>query len=220
MAGYVLYFPGPPAPLAERFPACQASDLLDQTPQWQPVAPGPDGGAGMLATWPSENRRSGTARELVAIHTWHPCRPNKRTGLGKGAYWIGLDRTRPVRPDDLARCKLHPGYVVRLADGQHWQIPSAAGLPHIVALDEAGGVLAHRAAPRDLVGMELACACSERPGLAPATAHLADRPREVDRGRACREKRRRAKKNDLWLLKRAEENAAASGPKAPAKTAT
>jgi hypothetical protein len=34
-----------------------------------------------------------------------------------------------------------------------------------------------------------------------------------------REKKRRAKKNDLWLVKRAEENAAQSGPKA-AKTAT
>lgn len=35
-----------------------------------------------------------------------------------------------------------------------------------------------------------------------------------------REKKRRTKKNDLWLQKRALENAAASEPKTPPKTAT
>jgi hypothetical protein len=35
-----------------------------------------------------------------------------------------------------------------------------------------------------------------------------------------REKKRRTKKNDAWLEKRAQENAAQSAPKAPAKTAT
>jgi hypothetical protein len=35
-----------------------------------------------------------------------------------------------------------------------------------------------------------------------------------------RQKARRAKKNDEWLLKRAEENAAAGKPKIPPKTAT
>ncbi len=35
-----------------------------------------------------------------------------------------------------------------------------------------------------------------------------------------REKKRRAKKNDQWLFNRAVENAAASEPKTPPKTAT
>jgi hypothetical protein len=35
-----------------------------------------------------------------------------------------------------------------------------------------------------------------------------------------RQKRRRAKKNEAWIQKRAEENAAADEPRVPPKTAT
>lgn len=43
--------------------------------------------------------------------------------VADGKLWIGLDKVRPTRPNDLRRKTLCSGYDVKLEDGYPWQIP-------------------------------------------------------------------------------------------------
>jgi hypothetical protein len=45
------------------------------------------------------------------------------TEIEPGKTWIGIDRTQPVRPDDVARRQQQQGYFIKLDDGQRWLLP-------------------------------------------------------------------------------------------------
>jgi hypothetical protein len=55
--------------------------------------------------------------------------PAGRHSRGKsssaGAYWVGVDRERPVRPEDIERAEPFAGHLVPLDDGQIWTVPTA-----------------------------------------------------------------------------------------------
>lgn len=47
----------------------------------------------------------------------------------KADYWIGYEKDRPVKPDDLLRKEFIAGHTVKLLDGNEWTIPTARSFP-------------------------------------------------------------------------------------------
>ncbi|MDQ3288913.1 MAG: hypothetical protein M3Q42_11785 [Pseudomonadota bacterium] len=146
MSGYLLYFPGNAGILADPLAACGLADLArDRGPEVVPIERGPDGRPGRLATWRGGNAASDVPPLILPSQDWQPCRP--ASGLAEGAYWLGFDRQRPVKPQDLQRDKLHAGYWLKLHDGQEWHVPAATHLPHTHGLGPGGGY-ARQVAPQ------------------------------------------------------------------------
>lgn len=134
-----LYFPGEQAPLADVLGPRGLADLgRDKGPEVAPIDRGPDGKRGMLAVWRTGDAARDVPLSLLPGWDWQPCRPQKKQGLAKGAYWVGFNPKRPPRPEDVARTPLYPGYWTRLRDGHQWHIPAAAKLPHCHALGPDG----------------------------------------------------------------------------------
>jgi hypothetical protein len=137
MAGYLLWFPGKQGISNRTLIDCGLSDLArDKGPEWVPLDCGPDKNAGMLALWRRGDSANDPVPALLPSQDWQPCR---RAGeVPAGAYWVGIDRKRPVTPADIARSQQHAGYWVTMHDGQSWHCPSVELLPNLHGLNEAG----------------------------------------------------------------------------------
>jgi len=84
------------------------------------VARGPDkSGAGVIFGDPERV-------EQGRIGFW-PDRQRWRKYPGRAGVYVGLDRERPPKPQDLARRDQLSGHLVELADGQKWLAPIARG---------------------------------------------------------------------------------------------
>jgi hypothetical protein len=137
---YWLYFPGTTGITNEHLERVGLADLArGQAPVWFEPERGPDGKRGMCCTW---QRGNGDDPPLAMLpsQAWTPCRPATIPGgtLAKGAYWVGIDRDRPPRPEDLERKEVFCGHTVPLRDRQGWTVPTAVRLPHTHGLGEDG----------------------------------------------------------------------------------
>jgi hypothetical protein len=82
-------------------------------------------GQGSLAYW----HQKGVAPVLdTSLYDWT---------RGKG-FSLGVLTGQRVTPDDVQRDTVRPGYWITCADGQRWQIPAAAKLPHRHGLNADG----------------------------------------------------------------------------------
>lgn len=81
-------------------------------PTWAPMAPGPDGQAGVVLG----------LSDAAPVHAAGDVRWTRMAGL---AVWLGLLNAAPPGPADLARPEGLPGHRVRLGDGAEWLIPAA-----------------------------------------------------------------------------------------------
>jgi len=96
------------------------------------TAKGPDNGGGfVLGPAPGPNAVNRDVQE------WMPA-PGKR-------YWVGVARSDPPKPCELARDEQLPGHPVKLGDGNEWLIPVAR---RYVTMDGDSGWI--RALPRSL----------------------------------------------------------------------
>lgn len=119
---FAIYFPGKTGATVEHFRAADLHDLLDDdSPSFADLAPGPDGGHGMAATW-------SPGPIIPAAIDW----------TKSGGVWLGKTAEQKLAPADFQRRQLHYGADVRMADGHEWHIPIARQLPHLLALDDAG----------------------------------------------------------------------------------
>jgi hypothetical protein len=137
---YYLYFPGATGITDEHLARCGLEDLArGQSPTWFEPPRGPDGKRGMACTWLRGNGDD-PPLGIVESQKWTPCRPAAIPGgkLEAGAYWVGVDRERPVRPEDIERAEPFAGHRVPLDDDQIWTVPIARRLPHCHGLDDRG----------------------------------------------------------------------------------
>ena len=150
MAGYSIYIPRGPSPLAAALASVGLEQLLaegDPQPDASEVLDnGPDGGAGVLFAWRHGDPRTDPPMNVDG-QTWTPAKPNPERDLAADRFWIGTDPDRPVTPDDIARPHPMAGTFRPLADGQVWRIPQARFLPHPHGLDDEGR-FARRVDPR------------------------------------------------------------------------
>ncbi len=143
MAGYLLYLPGRrgcnPSMIAEHGLATLCGE---DTPMFRDVLEhGPDGGNGVLCYWEHMNSPERNHEPAIVDTTRQEWRPAKANGDQQaGRYWIGWDKSRPVRPSDILRRRSHVSTPVILEDGNEWLIPIAKQLPQVLGLDERGMV--------------------------------------------------------------------------------
>jgi hypothetical protein len=140
MAGFLLWFPGKSGITNQTLDDCGLADFhRDKGPEWFPLESGPDRRGGLLAIWRTGEQGRDPSPAILPTQDWQPCRANQAIGLAKGAYWIGLDKQRPLQPSDIQRSgELHPGYWLKLSDGQEWHVPTANMLPHTHGIGEDG----------------------------------------------------------------------------------
>jgi hypothetical protein len=131
----------------------------DKGPEWcQVLQNGPDGGRGMVGMWRTNHPELDPLWGVqLDKQKWLPGPANKN-GRKKGDFWIGWETERPPKPDDLRRAKMHSGGYVTLRDGNHWLIPEAIQLPHLVGIDEDTGDVALQYSPE----YESFCRASEQ----------------------------------------------------------
>lgn len=101
----------------------QMSDVLDH---------GPDGGPGLLFTWPGS---------LPAYQpegqTWFAAKPDPERSLAAGRFHWGYPTDAPPTAAGLLRTTLLKGRLIDLAD-QAWVMPNILLLPHHFILDDQG----------------------------------------------------------------------------------
>lgn len=93
---------------------------------------GPDGGPGLLFTWPGSlpAYRPGELQ-------WFAAKPDKVANLAAGRFWWGFDPANPPTADELLRDVTLKGkpYAWR---GSVWLVPNVLLLPHRFELDDEG----------------------------------------------------------------------------------
>lgn len=92
---------------------------------------GPDGNRGCIATW-----RGVMPVVEMESQQWIPAvayegQPAKR-------YWVGIDRKKKPRPDQLLRSMPLHGHPVQMGDGDLWTLPPIHGLPQKLSLTDTG----------------------------------------------------------------------------------
>ncbi len=135
MASYLLFLPNTkgadPAQLAR---VGLASLHADRGPEFAECFDGPEG-CGNLAFWSVK----GVSPVLQAKeYDWTPAPADKALGLPQKRFWLGVPKGQKVTPDACQREAKRPGYWILAADGQQWEIPAAAKLPHKHGLNEQG----------------------------------------------------------------------------------
>ncbi len=145
MAHFLLYFPGVTGANPKHFVDVGLENLLGENEPgpsfFDVINGGPDGGAGMIATWldpaaPEKNPRAGNFPDE---QHWQPAKPDPERNFSlAGRYWLGWEKARPPRPLDLARVNQIAGVSIELGDGQEWMLPNAFRLPHRFDLDDSG----------------------------------------------------------------------------------
>lgn len=96
--------------VAGPFVDCRPGEFA--SPELRTTGPGNHGGT-ILDPAPPD-RRSPRCGFYPDAQEW--------TDLGNGV-WIGRDLLSPLKPADVARRAIHPGYDVRLASGDRWTVP-------------------------------------------------------------------------------------------------
>jgi hypothetical protein len=102
-------------------------DLVDGTQSSTAIDVGPDGGPGVVWGWELQSDTI-VPQYKPEQQTWHQ---SEEIGEWKeGRYWFGFYKDRPVTPEKLLRKKIFQSMEIELGDGNHWQVPIAAYLPH------------------------------------------------------------------------------------------
>lgn len=86
---------------------------------------GPDGGPGIVFSWPQGAR--GPIAYLPDQQEWTPADAEDEKPAGR--YWVGFFRGQPPTPNDLAWPTQFDGAMTKLGDGNQWNIPVAGKLP-------------------------------------------------------------------------------------------
>ncbi len=123
MASYLLYLPdckGADSAHLDRYGLGELA--ADRAPEFAECF---SFGQGSLAYW----HQNGVSPVLdTTLYDWKK---------GKG-FSLGVLKGQQVTPDAIQRDVVRPGYWIACADGQRWQIPAAAKLPHRHGLDAEG----------------------------------------------------------------------------------
>lgn len=139
MSGFLLWFPGKRGASNDVLAACGLGAFTrDRFPEWFTLERGPDGRPGQLALWRTGDAATDPAPAILPSHDWQPCRADKAHGVEAGAYWLGLDRESPLRPEAIEHRTLFGGYWLKLRDNQQWHVPCARLLPSIHGLGDDG----------------------------------------------------------------------------------
>ncbi len=140
MASYLIFIKGANTATAKnRLIECGLEDLGIDNLMITHVEQGPnaDRNSGALCGW-----LKGSSDDPVMIvsdsQTWLSLPANGNRP--EGEVWIGFEKTRPIRPKDLARKQMMPGTNIRLRDGQEWLIPAAQQLPRTLGLGSEGEI--------------------------------------------------------------------------------
>jgi hypothetical protein len=137
MAGFVLFIPKVTGANPQHVARVGLGELLaDGAPEFADCT-GPENARGVVCGWRTGNADSDPALSPVGL-TWTPAKADKRRGLKAKRFWIGVDPSRPLRPEDIERKTQYDGYAVKLADGNLWHIPAAVNLPHKAGLNDDG----------------------------------------------------------------------------------
>ena len=125
---YLLYFPGHTGITNEHLARAGLADLArDRAPEWfEPAGRGPDGGRGVYCTWRNGDAATDPPLDFHDGQQWQP--------VEGASYWIGFDRERPPRPEDLERKAPIAGYGVTLLDNRTWCVPSVSCLGQVARL--------------------------------------------------------------------------------------
>lgn len=149
MASYLIYIPGVQGAKNDHLEKLGLASLcVDSSPEWMDVLQhDPDGGHGLVACW----RRAEDSNPSFGVQDsqdWTASPPDPDLKLDAGAYWIGIERDRPVVPADLENTNRHYSAEVLLCDGNWWAIPIASRLPHRHGLNHHTGEKYRRVAPQ------------------------------------------------------------------------
>lgn len=153
MPGYVIFLPHKTGQDPRYLTDVGLGDLLaDGAPEFLQVDSGPGGNPGVLARWSSPEYPDRAPTWSIEHHTFTPFGSNLRAtphvetaaDLAEVDFWLGHEKGKPPRPEDLERRRLRAGPRVRLADGQEWQIPVAQMLPRVLGLGKPRPTDAYR----------------------------------------------------------------------------
>ncbi len=151
MASYAIFIPGVQGSKPEHLINVGLGSLCRHGgDSWADVLRGgPDGRAGMYASWPTGvQERDMPIGIQQGIH-WVP-EVVDPDGDYAPRFWIGWDPERPVRPEDIAHKQQYPGSPVKLADGHEWLIPESSRLNMRLRRNGKGGI--ERIVPPEMKG--------------------------------------------------------------------
>lgn len=142
---YSLFIPQVTGANPRHLDAVGLGDLLrpgDVGPQMADIVDhGPDGGPGLLFTWPG----SIPAYQPQGMN-WYAAKPDPERGLPAGRFHWGFQNDAPPTPHDLLRTNPFRGRVIDLGsdtrqpttDNSPWLMPNITLLPHNFILDDTG----------------------------------------------------------------------------------
>lgn len=110
--------------------------LADHVDNAEPMPLAGPAGAGVLFCW-----RKNSPCDFnydPSKQDWYPAAAQGEWAHGR--YWVGLSKTAPPTPDNLARPYQYKGVATELGDGKSWLIPRALELPHSSILMDDGSV--------------------------------------------------------------------------------
>ncbi len=150
MAAPVFYIPGAQGDRLEKFRQAGLAELCgdDGNPEAAKINSGPDGGSGILYAFRKGDPATDPSLDNTDALDWTAAPPEATRDLTAGRFWLGVDRDRPVVPDDLIRKSPYAGGNIRLADGNDWFVPIMHRLPHTIGLDPETGKMSRRIADK------------------------------------------------------------------------
>lgn len=133
---FLFFFPGRSGQDANYLREVGLDELAGESPEFLFTDRGPSGSPGVLCRFASPLRPDQTPSWDVAAYDWtDPDAPI--AGRQSPTVMFGRTKSAPLTPAMLERRKLRPGALVRLADGQQWQIPIARQLPRVLGRQKA-----------------------------------------------------------------------------------
>ncbi len=143
MSAFLYFFPDHPHAIAKAAdipPACKLDTILDGAKLAYGLGrtAGPEGTSGfMIAVRPGDEAKAARCGYHPDEQRWA-----KVCADGKVTHWLGYEKATPPGPADLARPRMVPGDLVRLADGNEWVIPCIhvplTTLPLVFRADQDG----------------------------------------------------------------------------------
>lgn len=131
---YSIYIPGKAGGNPEHLRSVGLGALLepgDAGPCFTDIS-GPDGRGGVLVDWFKAGQRP-KWEELL----WDQSGFDPVANLS-GAFWFGHDG-HPIAPKEIQRSKTFPSVDIVMDDGQLWELPVVAELPHRLVMDDRTG---------------------------------------------------------------------------------
>jgi len=148
MAGYSIYFPGVQGSSPQHFDRVGLVGLAENAQFCDVLQHGPDGGRGVVATWPTGKTATDSHPGMHEAIRWVAAKPDEERKLAAGRFWMGFDEARPLTPVDVARKAQAEGCWRVLRDGQAWKIPSCPRLPSRATLHPGTGKFCFATEPR------------------------------------------------------------------------